>query len=416
MIKEELYSRLSRDIDGSTSDMIELQKILTAIPALAPESGGDGEEKKARALETVLRAWGFTDIERFDAPDERTSSGIRPNILVTVPGKRSDKRLWIITHIDVVPPGELSLWSTDPYEAVVSNGKVYGRGTEDNQQDLVASTIAARSLLRTGITPESTVFIAFVADEETGSTKGLGFLLDHEPSLFRKDDYIVVPDFGNDRGDGIEVAEKSVLWLRFHTTGKQCHASVPAMGSNAFRAASHLVVELERLQTLFSASDPLYDPPKSTFEPTKKEANVPNINTIPGDDTFYMDCRILPSYNLDDVMDEIHAITAQMGKLWNVTIKAEAVQKMQAPPPTPADSPVVQMLQEAVGHVYNVKAVPVGIGGGTVAALLRERDYPVAAWSKVNRMAHQPNEYCEIDVMTNNAKVFARLFLSEGGR
>jgi len=58
-----------------------------------------------------------------------------------------------------------------------------------------------------------------------------------------------------------------------------------------------------------------------------------------------------------------------------------------------------------------VDASPAGIGGGTVAAHLREEGYPVAVWSRLDRMAHQPNESCAISNMTGNAKVFARLFL-----
>ncbi len=413
MIDDEKFEQLSRTIDSYRDDTVELQRILTAIPALAPESGGDGEEEKARALENVLRSWGFTNMRRFDAPDERTSTGTRPNIITTIPGTDTDKTVWIITHLDVVPPGERSLWSHDPYDLVVTDDRVYGRGTEDNQQDLVSSIMAARSLIQNGITPAATVALAFVADEETASVKGLRHLLEQQPPLFKPDDYIVVPDFGNDRGDGIEIAEKSIFWLRFRTIGKQCHASVPSMGNNAFRAASHLVTALDSLHELFPERDQLYDPPESTFEPTKKEANVPNINTIPGDDVFHLDCRILPVHDLDEVMKKISEITRRIEKQWNVAIQVEPQQKTQAPPPTPADAPVVTMLTEAVARVYGVRPVPVGIGGGTVAAYLREKGLPVAAWSKLNRMAHQPDEYCEIDTMVGNAKVFARLFLND---
>ena len=101
----------------------------------------------------------------------------------------------------------------------------------------------------------------------------------------------MVPDSGNPEGSLIEIAEKSILWLGFKTTGKQCHGSKPQLGINAFSAASYLVTKLTKLHKIFDAVDPLFDPPVSTFEPTKKEANVGNINTIPGEDVFYMDCR-----------------------------------------------------------------------------------------------------------------------------
>ena len=145
----------------------------------------------------------------------------------------------------------------------------------------------------------------------------------------------------------IEVAEKSVLWLRIQTSGKQCHASRPALGKNAFRAASHLVVRLDELGVIYHARDPLYEPPESTFEPTKKDANVPNVNTIPGEDVFYLDCRILPDYPVDTVLATIRGMADDIEKKFDVRIELMPVQKSDAPAPTAHDAPVVLALEEA---------------------------------------------------------------------
>jgi len=411
MIHDEQFRRICDTIDTYQDDMIDLQFRLTAIPALAPESGGDGEQEKAAFLSAYLKRAGFGDVLSYNAPDARTTSGIRPNLVTIVPGRCVGRTIWIITHMDVVPPGELSFWTTNPYEGVRKGNKVFGRGTEDNQQDLVASLFAAKAFIEEGITPESNIGLAFVADEETGSQKGLGFLLETRAELFKKSDIIIVPDFGNDEGSAIEIAEKSILWLRVKTRGKQCHASVPSLGINAFAAASDLVVRLRELYRQFSDIDALYDPPISTFEPTKKEANVPNVNTIPGEDVFYLDCRVLPRYPLSDVVSAIKEISDAVATQWNVTIEMSPVQEVQAPPPTPEDAPVVTSLREAIRAVRNIDAAPLGIGGGTVASLLRQRGIPVGVWSKVNHMAHQPNEYCLIEDMSMNAKVFSHVFL-----
>ena len=84
----------------------------------------------------------------------------------------------------------------------------------------------------------------------------------------------MVPDAGNKHGTLIEVAEKGILWLKFKTVGKQAHASTPNKGTNSFKAACFLVTELENLYKIFKAQDSLFEPPVSTFEPTKKEPNV----------------------------------------------------------------------------------------------------------------------------------------------
>ncbi|MEA3470712.1 MAG: M20 family metallo-hydrolase, partial [Thermodesulfobacteriota bacterium] len=364
----DVFERIARRIDSYENDMIALQIALIAIPALAPENGGNGEYKKARHLMRHLAQLGFNNISIFDAPDDRVIFNCRPNIVVNIPGKNRGRTVWIITHMDIVPPGEIGLWDHDPYMGNVKKGKIYGRGTEDNHQDLIASIFAAKAFADENVTPGFSVGLVFVADEETSSQKGLVYLLDMEKKLFRKNDIIVVPDFGNEEGTMIEVAEKSLLWLRFKTAGIQCHASEPSLGRNAFTAASHLVTKLSDLYRIFDRIDPIYSPPMSTFEPTRKDANVPNINTIPGEDIFYLDCRILPDYNLVEIMSKIRAMADSVENTFDVSIDIVPVQTVQAPPPTDGDTPVVNALRKAVKKIYGVDALPAGIGGGTVAA------------------------------------------------
>jgi len=95
-----------------------------------------------------------------------------------------------------------------------------------------------------------------------------------------------------------------------------------------------------------------------------------------------------------------------------VRVEVEHVMKDQAAPPTPADAPVVLGLQKAIKAVYGRDAQPGGVGGGTVAAFFRRAGLPAAVWSTSLETAHQPNEYCPIDALVGDAKVFAHLFLN----
>lgn len=407
-----LFDRLARRIDRFRDDMVDLQIRLCEIQAIAPSSGGEGEAKKAVFLEKHLKENGFDDVIMIKAPDLDAPDGYRPNIIAMIKGKKSDRTIWIMTHLDVVPPGELALWKGNPFKAWVEKGRIYGRGVEDNQQDMVASIFAARALMAENIEPAYNIGLVIVADEETGSTKGIDFVLRCQ-KFFRKQDLIIVPDAGNKNGTMIEVAEKSIFWLKFETLGKQAHGSTPEKGINSFKAAGYMITELDKLYRFFPVRNKLFSPEISTFEPTKKESNVPNINTIPGEDIFYMDCRILPEYSLEKVEKKIRAIANGIERKFRVKVKLETVQKAAAAPPTPENAPVVLALKKAVNAVYSKKARAVGIGGGTVAAIFRRAGYYAACWSKLEETAHMPNEYCLIDNMVGNAKVFGHIFLQE---
>ncbi len=404
------HPRINRKIDSYRDAMVNMQVKLCAIPAISPASGGVGESEKATFLLEVLNEFGFDRIDMIKAPDLDVPAGYRPNIIAQYSGKSSEKTIWVMTHMDVVPPGELSLWQGDPFKAWVRGGRIYGRGVEDNQQDMVASLFAVKVFRDLGLRPHYNVGLVLVADEEMGNEKGIDYVL-RSSDRFRKQDLIIVPDAGNAQGTQIEVAEKSILWLRFETLGRQAHGSTPGRGVNSFKAASFLVTELEQLYRIFDERAPLFDPPLSTFEPTKKECNVPNINTIPGDDVFFMDCRILPGYAVGEVLETIRKIANTVEDRFKVKIKVETIQNAPAAPPTSEDAPVVKALQKAIHDTYGVKGEPMGIGGGTVAAYFRRAGFDAACWSKTDETAHQPNEYCVIDNMLGDAKVFAHIFL-----
>ncbi len=402
--------KIFKHIDELRDEAVELMKAIVPIKALGPTNGGTGEAEKAEFLKNYLKTLGITDIKEYPAPDSRVPGGMRPNLVAKLPGK-SVRTVWILGHLDVVPEGDLSKWDTDPFEAVVKGDQIFGRGTEDNNHAIVTGCMTAKAFLDLGIRPEYSLGLVFVADEETGSKYGLEYLLENHPNLFREDDLIIVPDAGESDSSMIEVAEKSILWVKFKTIGKQTHASMPEKGINAFRAASHLVVALEELGKIYDKEDPIFDPPKSTFEPTRKEANVPNINTIPGDDIFYFDARILPDYNIDDVLNKMRQIADKIEKEFKVKIELSKEQYEQAAPATDPNAPVVQALKVAIKEVYNVDARPMGIGGGTVAAIFRRKGFQAAVWSTIDDMAHEPNEYDRISNIINDTKVFAHVCL-----
>jgi len=410
-----MKDKLFRWLENSAELAIELETELTKRPAVSPDSGGEGELDKCEFLEKWLRSHGIIKLERYDAFDSRAKGEVRPNLIATIDGSGDEKdgRLWIMSHMDVVPPGEEKLWNNDPWTVVKADDppglRLIGRGTEDNQQGLVSSVLAALAFIAQGLKPARTIKLLFVSDEENGSMYGIRWLVEKHGDLFRKNDMALVPDGGDIKGECIEIAEKNILWLRFATHGKQAHGSMPDSGANAFLAGSELAVSLHfELSEIFADRDPMFDPDYSTFQPTKKEANVPNINTIPGEDVFYADMRVLPRYSPEEILAEVDRIKSEIEKKYQVSVSYSLPQKMISKS-TSLNAPIVKLLTKAAGEVYNVKARPIGIGGGTMAASLRNIGIDCAVWTKTDETLHQPNEYALVNNIIGDAKVIALL-------
>jgi len=391
-------------------DVVEALIEILRIPAISPSAGGRGELKRAERLQSILSGFGIERVRRVDVPDERAEGGIRPNIIAILEGEDPSKTLWLVAHMDTVPEGDMRLWETDPFEPVIRDGRIYARGAEDNGQAIASMLLVARILMELGLRPRVNLGLVFVSDEEAGNKYGLEQLVRME--IFRKGDEAVVLDYGSPDGSEMEIAEKHMLWLKFTVRGVQAHAAFPHHGINAHRIGARLLLTLDEvLHERFHEHDELYIPPTSTFEPTKKEQNVENVNTIPGIDVFYFDCRILPKYSLDDVLSTIREVCGRFESIYGVRIEVKEVFRWDSPPPTPPSANIVKKLLEALKISRGVDAKLIGIGGGTCAALLRAQGISAVVWSTLDGMAHKPNEYCRIENIRKDAETLGILSL-----
>ena len=137
-----------------------------------------------------------------------------------------------------------------------------------------------------------------------------------------------------------------------------------------------------------------------------KYANVETVNIIPGDDVFFVDCRINPCYTLDEVRAEMKKRVAEVEKKYDVKIDMIELQAEQSRA-TPSDASVVKHLAGAIKAAHGIDARCIGIGGGTVGAYLRNAGFDCVVWSTMDELAHQPNEYAIIDNIVKDAMTIA---------
>jgi len=402
---ENVFESLENSRDLMTQFMVQLLR----IKAVNPECGGSGEYARALFVQDWLTNLGLS-VARHDISDNRVPDSVRVNLTSVIEGLDKSRTLWLATHLDTVPEGERELWNTDPYDPVVKDGRVFGRGAEDNGQGIVSALFALRALRTHDVKPPINVGIACLSDEEGSNEFGVIPLL--KKGVFKSNDIAIVPDNGVSDGSVIEIAEKSILWLKLTVTGKQVHASTPEKGLNAHRIGMRFALLVdELLHSKYNSSDPLFEPPVSTFEPTKQESSVDNVNTVPGLDVEHFDCRVLPQYPLKDVLKDVELIKSSVEKDTGAKVEVTVVQSEENAGRTPYDSEVVQKLMIALKELRGVTAKPRGIGGGTFGMYFRRKGINTAVWSTVDDVAHQPNEYCKIQNLVDDAKVFAHVAL-----
>jgi succinyl-diaminopimelate desuccinylase len=399
---------LAKAVASDEKHMVDSLCSMLRINAVGPIYGGPGEAERGEFLTKLCKDLGFKSIEVIESKDPAAKAGKRPNIIVRVKGS-SDKNIWVVTHMDTVPEGDLSAWKSPPFDPKVKDGRIFGRGAEDNGQELIATMFGLSALIHSGVTPEANIGLVMVSDEEHGNVHGIEFLL--KKGIFKKGDMAVVPDHGGPDGATLCIVEKGIAWINVEVIGRQTHASTPNKGINALEVSARFMVEaVDLLRKKYGTCDPMFDPPCSTFEPTKCDANGPNVNTVPGKQQFAFDFRVLPDYRLDDVMADLKATAKKFEESAGVTIHLTYLQKTDSAPKTNVDSEIVLRLSKAIQTVKGARAHAVGIGGGTCANPFRREGIDAVVWSTIRETAHDANEYIEIANMVSDAQVYAALF------
>ncbi|HKM08929.1 MAG TPA: M20 family metallo-hydrolase [Candidatus Methanomethylophilaceae archaeon] len=392
-------------IERSRDRIIEEMCDMIRIPAISPANGGTGESRRADHM--IMRLKGYDTVLRVDVPDDTDPSIMRSNILAKKRGKE-EGTVWIVSHLDTVPTGNLEDWDSPPFEPRVEDGRIYGRGTEDNGQAVISSIFASEFIDKDILTGKS-IGIALVADEENTSKMGIDYLIKNK--CFSKDDIFIVPDWGSPGGSQIVVDEKDLIWLNFSISGRTTHGSTPGKGINAFRTAAHLIVELEsEFNKEFPSEDQMFKPSISTFEPTRSTNHVENVNTIPGYYDFSIDVRLLPHYKIDDVVSVAEKVAEKIADEYGAEILVEEIQRHKSGKSSSIENETYLALRDSIKHVTGTEPIPIGIGGATCANFFRLAGYDAYVWGTGGGTLHTPNEYVEIDNIIIDAKVFATLF------
>src|SRR6266545_2516988 len=217
---------LLSSVDAAQDEIVSLLQDLVRVPTINAGARPDtGNESAACEL---LRP----KLEAADVPCEvHESAPGRGNLLARL-GMGDGQRLLLMSHTDVVPVEDESLWEHPPFSGTLDRGRVYGRGADDDKGDVVAYAMAMVLLARAGIALDGELIYVAAADEESGGRWGVGWLAEHHPDKIRAD--VAVNEGG---GSPIHTeqgllyplcsGEKGRLEARVTRKGRSGHASRP---------------------------------------------------------------------------------------------------------------------------------------------------------------------------------------------
>ena len=412
-----MFDTLHSRIADKRDDLVALTCALVAIPTVNPP--GDAYTPCAELLGERLRRRGFevTYIRGHDTPGD-SDRYPRTNVIARREGARPGPCVHFNSHIDVVAAGHG--WTTAPFEPLVRDGRIYGRGTCDMKGGLAASVIAVEALLEACPDLPGTLEISGTVDEESGGFGGVAHLARNGFFSRPRVDHVIIPEPLNK--DRICLGHRGVWWAEIETEGRIAHGSMPFLGDCAVR---HMAAVLGAFETeLFPALAGRRT--EMPIAPEGARRSTLNINAIHGglDEAF----EGLPSACVPDscrmVIDRRFLIEEPID-----TVKAEVIGLLDGlaasrpdfryrirdlfealPTMTERDAPVVLGIAEAIRTVLGKEPEYV-ISPGTydqkhIARIGHLHDC-IAYGPGILDLAHQPDEYVGIDDMEDSARVMA---------
>jgi len=204
----------------------------------------NGESEAAQYVAAKLESLGLAP-RLFDSQPGRT------NVVARVPGRDPERPAMVLHgHLDVVP-ADPENWSVDPFEGVVKDGMLWGRGAVD-MKDMDAMILTSLDdILSSGDLPARELVVAFFADEENGGVYGSHHLVDEHPELFAGATEAVSEvggysiDLGGTRAYLLQTGEKALLWIKLIARGGAAHGS-RVFRDNAVTKIAEAVAKLGR--------------------------------------------------------------------------------------------------------------------------------------------------------------------------
>ncbi len=299
--------------------------------------GGPGEAAVAAYVRKFFEQRGIEVWEQEVFPG-------RNNVIARVPGRDSRRKIILEAHMDTVSIKGMTI---DPFDPVILDGKIHGRGSVDDKAGLAAMMHAVAGLRQ----PPCEVWLAAVVDEEFSFRGVVKLCAD------LKADAAIVAEPTEMK---CVVASKGCVRWRIRTRGKAAHSAKPHLGINAITAMSRIVLALDDdHQRLKSAAHPLLGPGTCNVGVIKGGVQV---NFVPDEAVIEIDRRLLPGEEVEDVLAHYQSILSELSRQ-----HAEVIAEMEPPMlqdwpfQTDANSSLVQLSRDVLhgmGRDNGVSGVP----------------------------------------------------------
>jgi succinyl-diaminopimelate desuccinylase len=323
-------------------------------------------------------------------PDQPAAAGRRPTLIVN-------------GHTDVVPV-VASRWAQGPFDPMVVDDRLYGRGSADMKGGIAAAICALSTLESAGYDPECDIVFQFVADEERGGSLGTRVLME---SGLLQGDACLVPE---PTGLAVSVAERGLLQGEIIIKGRPGHGSRPREGVSAVEHAAQVVLALHAAD-FGDPEHPLLGAPTANIGTVRGGSAV---NIVAEEARVGFDRRLLPGMSLDEAIGGLRRRLKAAG-LEGIEYEIEVFDYGEGSEMSP-DHPFAELVRQSILSVTGTTPATIGMTFTTDARFVRNQArIPAVVCGPGNiAQAHGIDEWVSISQLVDATAAYAALYRSFG--
>jgi succinyl-diaminopimelate desuccinylase len=377
------------------SPTLELALDLIGRQTVSPEDGGCQDVIAAR-----LRRAGFA-VEPLPFGAVKNLWAIRGD---------TGPVLCFAGHTDVVPPGPLEQWNSDPFRPEIRAGVLYGRGAADMKTGLAAMVTATEDFLAAHPEPAGRIAFLLTSDEEGPAVDGTSRVVDALVARGQRIDWCLVgePSSENTFGDTIKIGRRGSLSARVTVHGIQGHVAYPEQANNPIHAFAPALTELSRRE--WDRGWERFGP--TTFQVSNLNAGTGAPNVIPGELKVRFNLRWSPAQSVAGLKSTVQEILDRHGLNYSIEWYV-AGEPFFTSPGAYSDA-----VASAVADVTSTQP-RLSTGGGTSdGRFIARTGAQIVEFGATNRSIHKVNECVAVEEIDLLRRCYLRILerlLAKGG-
>ena len=292
-------------------------------------------------------------------------------------------------HVDVVPPGPLDKWQSDPFIPTAKDGLLYGRGSADMKSSIAAFIVAINEFTAEFPNHKGSIGLFITSDEEGIATDGTKKIVEHFIHNNQDIDYCIVgePTSAEKFGDTIKNGRRGSLSATLIVKGIQGHIAYPHLIDNPIHRSASIIDELKKIS--WDNGNEYF--PKTSWQVSNINAGTGATNVVPGDVTIQFNFRHSTECTPDQLKNEVEMIVKKHADEyelnWEIPSEPYLTQK----------GFLTDVLTSAISDITGITPKVSTTGGTSDGRFIAKICKQVVEFGPINASIHKINEHVNID-------------------